>query len=86
MQVYMILNDKLDVYPRDFLILNDRKGRNNSLKLYKQRVYKELSKHGFTFRIIEQWNSLSDQVVLAESVNEFKGGFDHLMRETGRRP
>ena len=27
-----------NVYPRDFLILNDRKGRNNSLQLYKQRV------------------------------------------------
>ena len=85
-QVYKILNDKLNIYPRDFLMLSDRKGRKNSLKLYKKRVNKELSKHGFTFRIIEQWNALPDQVVLAESVNEFKGGFDHLTRGAGRRP
>ena len=56
------------------------KGRKNSLKIFKHRVNKELTKYGFTFRIINEWNELPDKVVTAESINEFKGEYDRLKR------
>ena len=56
-------------------------------KLVKQRIINnELSKYGFSFRIIDKWNELPDKVVMSESVNQFKGEFDHLMGSVGRRP
>ena len=85
-QVYKVLNDRSNVYPRNFLKLSDRSGRKNSKKLVKQRINKELSKYGFSFRIIDKWNELPDKVVMSESVNQFKGEFDRLMGSVGRRP
>ena len=83
-QVYKILHDNYNVYPKEFLKLNDRSGRKNSLMIFKKRVNKELSRNGFTFRTIDQWNDLPEQVVTATSVDTFKGKYDHLMREVGR--
>ena len=37
-QVFRVLNDTLGTYPENFLSLNDRPGRINSLKLFKGRV------------------------------------------------
>ena len=40
--VYKVLKDKTNVYPEDFLKLNDRgEGRKKSLKLFKHRVNKK---------------------------------------------
>ena len=36
-QVYKILNEKDEIYPENFLLLNKRPGTNNSIKLYKGR-------------------------------------------------
>jgi len=85
-QVYKILNDRTNIYPKDFLKLSDRPGRKNSKKIFKNRINKELKKNGFNFRIIDKWNELPDRVILAENVNMFKGEYDHLMREVGRLP
>ena len=82
---YKILNDRFNIYPKDFLKLSDRVDRKNSKKLFKIRVNKELKKNGFTFRIIDQWNDLLDRMVMAENVSMFKGEYDHLMREVGRQ-
>jgi len=85
LQVYKVLNDRSGIYPRNFLKLNDRPGRINSMKLYKQRVNKELKRNSFTSRTIDYWNELPEQVVRADSVNVFKGEYDHLVGGVGRR-
>ena len=82
---YKILNDTSNIYPKHFLKLSDRAGRKNSKKLFKKIVNKELRKNGFTFRIIDKWNELPDQVVMADNVNMFKGEYDRLKREVGRQ-
>ena len=76
---------RTNIYPREFLILSDRLGRKNSMKLFKQRINKELKKNGFTFRIIDQWNELPNRVVMAENANMFKVEYDRLMGEVGRQ-
>ena len=80
-QVYRILNDKKQVFPEDFLELSNRAGRKNSLKLYKRRINRDISKYSFTFRVVDHWNDLPDAVVLSADVDAFKGSFDHLSRE-----
>ena len=80
-QVYKILNDCDGVYPDEFLELNDRIRRKNSLKLFKRRCKLDLRKYSFTFRVVDQWNGLPEAVVQAADVNAFKRNYDHFMRD-----
>src|SRR5437867_9819853 len=80
-QVFKVINDRCNVYPAKFLELNERPGRKNSLKLYKKRYRLELSKNGFTSRVVDRWNDLPDRVILSVDVNELKSRFDCHMRE-----
>ena len=50
--------------------------RGNSQKLVKVHVKYDLRKYCFSHRVIEIWNSLSEDVVSAPSVNAFKGRLD----------
>src|SRR2546425_422679 len=61
-QVFKVINDRSNVYPAKFLELNERPGRKNYLKLYKKRYRVELSKNGFTSRVVDRWNDLPDIV------------------------
>ena len=81
-QVYKVMTDRKNIYPPNFLVRNDRVSRSNSLKLYKKRGNLKISRHSFTFRVIDRWNSLPDHVVLSNDVNSFKGRFDNLTRIT----
>jgi len=46
--------------------------RGHSLKLVKHRFKTELRQHFFSERVINRWNSLDDDSVLAPSLNAFK--------------
>src|SRR5437867_2101674 len=80
-QMYKVLNDNKSVYPQGFLVLSERKGRSNSKRLYKKRNELEVSRNSFTSRVIDKWNKLPDEVVLAVDVNSFKGRLDKYMRD-----
>ena len=53
--------------------------RGNRYKLFPTHVNFNLRKHFFTNRIISVWNSLSDQVVSANTINSFKNKLDSFM-------
>ena len=42
------------------------------MKLYKQRVYRDVLKYSFSNRVIDQWNNLPEKVINATSINMFK--------------
>ena len=44
----------------------------HSLKLHKRRVHTDLRQHFFTERVINNWNSLNEEIVSAISINSFK--------------
>ena len=52
----------------------------HSLKLTKQIYMTELRRHCFSNRIVNNWNSLSDHVVAAETLNTFKARLDKLWK------
>ena len=84
--VFKVLNeDNNKIYPKGFLSLADRAGRKNSKKLHKKRNRFEVSRNGFTSRVVDRWNDLPDIVISAEDVNEFKGRLDNHMRDVRGR-
>jgi len=52
--------------------------RGNRYKLIQHHCHYDLRKFNFTNRVIPIWNSLSDYVVSAETVNTFKNRLDRF--------
>jgi len=76
-QVYKIIQkiDRID--PNKFFTQAQYKGtRSHSMKIFKPRFESELRKHAFSQRIIEDWNSLTENIVSSESLDIFKGRLD----------
>ena len=72
--VWKLLNGKLD---GEFPWLNldtDSRVRGHSLKLRKDRS--EASHLNFSYRVVNEWNSLSDTVVTAKTVDTFEKRLD----------
>ena len=53
--------------------------RGHSLKLYKERCNKLQRKNFLTNRVVYSWNSLHNETVTAESINNFKNRLDREM-------
>lgn len=72
-QVYRILNnidhcDQNQLFTRDTITTT----RGHSLKLYKRSFRLDIRRHSFSQRVINQWNSLPENVVSAKNLNQFK--------------
>ncbi len=50
--------------------------RSHNMKLIKPQFESELRKHAFSQRIIDDWNSLSENILASESLEMFKGRLD----------
>ena len=50
------------------------------MKLYKDRVNRDVLKFSFASRVIEQWNKLRETVVNVNSVNTFKNKLDTFLK------
>jgi len=50
--------------------------RGNKFKLIQHHCHYDLRKFNFTSRIIPKWNSLSNHVVSADTINTFKDRLD----------
>ena len=46
--------------------------RGHSQKLFKRQFRLDLRKHFFSQRVINEWNSLSEEVTSSGSINQFK--------------
>ena len=55
-----------------------RASRGHNWKIFKPQHTLDVRKHTFSVRIINDWNSLSAEVVNAESLNIFKNKLDKL--------
>ncbi len=80
-QAYKILKkiDRID--PTTFFTQTKYKGIwNHRMKLFKPRFKSELTKHAFSQGIIDDWNSLTENIVNSESLDIFKGRLDKLWR------
>ena len=76
-EVYKILSQKYDPEVTVHLERDvGRRTRGNSKKLKAIRSRYDIRKYTFSVRTVNLWNSLSEEVVAAESVNSFKNRLD----------
>ena len=79
-EVYKILHEVYDRWVTSELlnVMDHSPTRGHSLKLAKHRSRLELRKNVFTSRGVNVWNSLTEQVISAPSVNAFENRLDKL--------
>jgi len=63
-----------------FELSHNERTRGHSLKLHKKRVMTDL-RHFFLDRIVNKWNSLSEDIISASSLNNFKGKLQRLYND-----
>ena len=67
--------------PASFSLENSDRTRGHFLKIKKNRVYTNLRQNFFTYRIVDKWNNLSEEVVNSSTLNCFKNGLDQTWKE-----
>ena len=79
-EVYKILHGVYDerVTSELFNIKDQARTRGHSLRLTKHRCRLDMRKNFFTSRVVNVWNSLTEKVVCAPSVNAFENRLDKL--------
>ena len=79
-EVYKILHGIYDkrVTAELFNVSDQTRTRGHSFKLEKHRCRLEIRKNFFTSRVVNVWNSLTEKVVCAPSVNAFENRLDKL--------
>ena len=74
LEVFKILKGFEGIREDSFFRVLCTKTRGHSLKLYKERVNKDVLKFSFGNRVIDQWNSLPEDIINTNSINSFKIG------------
>lgn len=75
--VYQMLHGGMDISPEAFLSRNTSQlTRGHGWKLHKPRAKSFVRRNAFSFRVVNDWNSLPAEVVSADSVNQFKARLD----------
>lgn len=62
--------------PPLFSTSTDSITRGHSKKLYQQRANKNIRKNFFTYRVIQTWNNLPEEVINAKTVKSFERRLD----------
>ena len=75
--VYQLLHGGINVTPEHFLTMHDSdRTRGHRWKLHKPRAATSIRRNAFSVRIVNDWNSLPETVVSAESLTSFKAQLD----------
>ena len=75
--VYQLLHGGIDTPPDLFLTRNESdRTRGHGWKLCKPRAVTFARRNSFSIHIVNDWNSLPESVVSAESLNAFKARLD----------
>ena len=78
LEVYKIFHGMEGLDGNKFFELNsDSKTRGHQFKLYKKSFRTNYGKYSFGNRVVTEWNTLTEQIVMSESINIFKKRLDH---------
>ena len=81
-EVFKIFHGLTDQNPLEFFTLASNNLRGHALKLYKPRILGDIGKFSFSFRVLNHWNDLPEEVVFTDNVNSFKNKIDVIIRDT----
>ena len=62
---------------------NQERTRNNGFKLDKFRFRREIGKHWFGNRVVDEWNKLPNIIINSNTLNSFKHRLDAYMSNRG---
>lgn len=80
-QVFKILNGIDDISPDKFFLMSETTTRGHSKKLYKLRSRKSVRYNSFAVRVIDNWNSLPEEIISSKTVLQFKSRLDDYWRD-----
>ena len=75
-QVYKILKGIDNIEADIFFVPGNPRTRGHSKKLYKPKCKKEVRKNVFSNRIIDNWNTLTEDIVSSKTLKTFKERLD----------
>ena len=79
---YKVLTNKVNINADKFFTINTLNTRGHKYKIQKtQRATIQVRCQSFAIRSVNNWNSLTSEVVEAQSVNEFKNLLDKYWEE-----
>ena len=80
-QVFKILHGYDDIDWRELFDIDTTSiTRSNGFKLRGKRFHTDVAKKNFTYKLINEWNSLPENVVNSTSINMFKNRLDKVLR------
>ena len=81
-EIYKIVTGKYDTDASENLInlRLDSRTRGHPYKIFKERPRHDLKKNSFPHRVVDIWNSLPNNVVMAKSLNAFEGRLDACLK------
>ena len=81
--VYKFLNNIYDTDKPNFTTVDpeSRKTRGHSKKIIKQRGKLKTRLNFFSYRVVNQWNELPEEVISAKSLNAFKNRLDTFWKD-----
>jgi hypothetical protein len=84
LEVFKIMKGFEGIRGDSFFEIRCSKTRGHSMKLYKERVNKDVLKYSFGNRVVDLWNSLPEEVINSNSINSFKNRLEkHLRKNLG---
>ena len=78
-QLYKIVHGYEDIKPEKFFEFNENCTRSHLFKIQKKGCKKNLRLNSFPMRCINQWNSLSEDIVSSDTVLKFKTRLDRIL-------
>ena len=80
LEVFKMIKGFTDVPWQTFSRNEAHSTRGHSWKLAKQTCNQDYRLHFFSLRVLNRWNSLTQELVDSESVNSFKSGLEKLRK------
>ena len=78
LRVYKLLHKDYDVICNYLNQAGSTRTRGHSLKLKKMKPRLDIRKNYFGLRVVDNWNSLPENVVISKDINIFKGRLDKV--------
>ena len=69
-----------DLNPEDLFTFSTNNLRGHRYKLYKPRLRTDTCKFSFSFRVVDLWNDLPEEVLSAVSINIFQNKIDNVIK------
>ena len=83
LQVFSIANQMDNIDFKDFFIQNKNPTRGHKWKIDKPRATTSVRQNSFSHRVVNDWNTLSKEVVECTTINSFK---NYLEKAWGKNP